>query len=67
MLSAGFPWLTVLIVLPLVGAAVVWSLPASARAWSRHIALGVSLLELVLAALVALSFDTAIAGTHQFT
>ena len=67
MLSAGFPWLTVLIVLPLVGAAVVWSLPASARAWSRHIAIGVSLVELVLAAVVALSFDTAIAGTYQFS
>ncbi|MBK5249101.1 MAG: NADH-quinone oxidoreductase subunit M, partial [Actinomycetales bacterium] len=46
MLSAGFPWLTTLIAVPLVGAAIVWALPASARARSRQIALGVSLVEL---------------------
>jgi len=67
MLSAGFPWLTTLIAVPLVGAAIVWALPASARARSRQIALGVSLVELAGAVGAALSFDTGAAGTHQLT
>ena len=65
MLSAEFPWLTTLIAVPLVGAAAVWALPASLRSWSRHLAVGVSLVELVLAVGAALSFDTSIAGEHQ--
>lgn len=65
MLSAGFPWLTALIVVPLVGAGVVWALPAAARVHARPIALGVSLVELAGAVGAALSFDTAAAGTHQ--
>lgn len=65
MLSAGFPWLTTLTVVPLVGAAVVWALPASARARSRQIALAVSLVELALALGAALSFDIGVSGTHQ--
>ncbi|QTE29121.1 NADH-quinone oxidoreductase subunit M [Pengzhenrongella sicca] len=67
MLSAGFPWLTTLIVVPLVGAAAVWSLPSSARRWVRHVALGFALLELLLAVGLAATFDTAAAATHQFS
>ncbi|HEY8720475.1 NADH-quinone oxidoreductase subunit M [Pengzhenrongella sp.] len=66
--SAGFPWLTALIVLPLVGAAVLWLLPApAARAYARQIAVGFSLVELAGAVVVALSFDTGAAATHQFS
>ena len=40
-----FPWLTALIVLPLVGAAVVWALPGAARRRAREVALGFALVE----------------------
>ncbi|GAA2720000.1 NADH-quinone oxidoreductase subunit M [Cellulomonas aerilata] len=59
------PLLTVLIVLPLVGAAVVWALPRAARARARTVAVTVSLLELVVAVAAAGAFDTGDAGTHQ--
>ena len=60
-----FPWLTTLIVVPLLGAAVVWALPGATRRFARHVAVGVSLLVLVLAVLATLSFDTGTAGQHQ--
>jgi len=60
-----FPWLTTLIVVPLLGAAVVWALPGAARRFARHIAVAVSLLVLLLAVIAAVSFDTGIAGKHQ--
>ena len=62
-----FPWLTTLIVVPLVGAAVLWALPRSAHRFARPVAVGVSLLVLVLGVLAALGFDTADAATHQLT
>ena len=62
-----FPWLTTLIVVPLVGAAIVWGLPAGARRHSRHVAVGASLVVLALAVVAALGFDTARAGEHQLT
>ncbi|MCL2455633.1 MAG: NADH-quinone oxidoreductase subunit M [Micrococcales bacterium] len=62
----NFPWLTTLMVLPLLGATVLW-LPTSLRARAREIALGVSVLVLVVAGLAALSFDTSAASTHQLT
>src|SRR5665811_2044629 len=65
--SSGFPWLTALIVLPVLGAAALWALPAASRRLVRPIAIGVSLAVLVLAAAMALQFDTAAAGTHQFS
>ena len=36
---SSFPWLTTLIVLPLVGAVVLWALPPTARAAARQVAL----------------------------
>ena len=60
-----FPWLTTLIVVPLVGAAVVWALPSAARRHARHVAVAVSLVVLALAAVATLSFDTSRAGEHQ--
>src|SRR5659263_23086 len=62
-----FPWLTTLVVLPLVGAAAVWLLPASARRWARQVAVGVSLVTLVLGLLALGVFDVADAGTVQLT
>ncbi len=62
-----FPWLTTLIVVPVVGAVVVASLRGTARRHARAVALGVSLLVALLAAVVALGFDTGDAATHQFT
>ena len=60
-----FPWLTTLIVVPLVGAAVVWALPSAARRHARHVAVAVSLVVLALAVVATLSFDTSRAGEHQ--
>ena len=65
MITSSFPWLTLLVVLPLVGAAAVWLLPTSLRRWSRHVALGVSLATLVLGIAAAVAFDMADAATVQ--
>ena len=64
-MSSSFPWLTVLIVLPALGAIALWTLPARARSRSRAIALGVSLVEVLLAVGALLAFDTSDARTHQ--
>ncbi|NTW39293.1 MAG: NADH-quinone oxidoreductase subunit M [Cellulomonadaceae bacterium] len=60
-----FPWLTTLIVVPLLGAAVVWALPATVRRHARPVAVGFSLLVLALGVVAALSFDTSTSGVHQ--
>ncbi|WP_084105144.1 NADH-quinone oxidoreductase subunit M [Demequina sp. NBRC 110056] len=62
-----FPFLTILVALPAVGAAVLWALPASARGRAREIALGVTVIEIVLFAVMALQFDKADAGAFQFS
>lgn len=62
-----FPFLTVLVALPAVGAAVVFALPEGVRARAREIALGITLLELVLGAVMLAQFDLGSAGTQQFT
>lgn len=66
-MPAQFPWLTTLIVVPLLGAALVWALPGAARRHARPVAIGVALLQLVLAVVAATQFDTAQAGVHQLT
>ena len=63
----SFPWLTTLIVLPLVGAVALWVLPASMRSRSRGVALGFALAELALFVVALTQFDTGAAGTHQLT
>ena len=63
-LPAGAPWLTILVALPTLAALVVGFVPA-ARRNGRVIALGVSLMELVLAIVAATSFDWSKAGTYQ--
>ncbi len=65
MIESSFPWLTTLVVLPLVGAAAVWALPGTSRRWARHAALGVALLELVLALVAVGQFDRGDAATVQ--
>jgi NADH-quinone oxidoreductase subunit M len=61
-----FPFLTVLVALPAVGAAVLWALPASARRRVREIALGFTAAELLIALAVMWQFDRTDAGAHQF-
>jgi NADH-quinone oxidoreductase subunit M len=79
---SSFPWLTTLVVLPIVGAVVLWALPRTVPAGTatyspdapapgprrtREIALAFALVELVLTALAVVAFDTADAGTYQLT
>ena len=60
------PWLTVLIAVPVVGAVLIALLPTRAgSALSKQIALGISLLTLVLTIVVALQYDAD--GGFQFT
>ena len=61
-----FPWLTLLIVVPLVGAVATAALPGGHRlALPKQVALGTSVLTLVLA--VAMSFGYHIHDGFQFT
>ncbi|WP_448630267.1 NADH-quinone oxidoreductase subunit M [Cellulomonas soli] len=64
-MSSSFPWLTALVVLPLLGAVTLWVLPVGARPRTRAVALGFALAELVLAVGALSAFDTSAAGTHQ--
>ena len=52
-----FPWLTVIGVIPLVGAAVVAGLPAGLADRAKHVALGFSLVTLVFGIAAALQFE----------
>ena len=63
-MSSSFPWLTALIVVPLLGAVALWVLPANR---TRAVALGVALLELVLGVAALTAFDVADAGSVQLT
>jgi NADH-quinone oxidoreductase subunit M len=60
----NFPWLTVIGLIPLLGAAVVAALPAGVTDRAKHVALGTSLVTLVLGVAAALQFDTK--STEQF-
>lgn len=81
-LTTDVPWLTLLIVWPLVGALVLWLLPRGTRAdgpadaevitagprrYTRQIALGVSLVEVALGVGALLAFDTGAARVHQLS
>ncbi|MDF2093185.1 NADH-quinone oxidoreductase subunit M [Knoellia sp. 3-2P3] len=63
----NFPWLTTIALLPLVGAAIVFALPAGVADRAKHIALGVSGLTLVLTVAAALQFDTNSGEQFQLT
>ena len=61
-----FPWLSLMIAVPIVGAIVVQALPRrAAPAAPKQVALGVSLLTLVLGVVVALNYEND--GGMQFT
>ena len=63
---SDFPWLTVLIGVPLVGALVAWSLlPAPGPALPKLVALGVSILTLAVAVAIAAQYETG--GGMQLT
>lgn len=66
-MSTSFPWLTALVVLPVLGAVALWALPAGWRGRTRTVALGFAIAELVLAVGALLAFDTADAAVHQLT
>jgi NADH-quinone oxidoreductase subunit M len=53
-----FPFLLAMIVVPALGAAVVAALPPAREALARQLALGVSLVVLLLAVLATVAFDT---------
>ena len=61
---SNFPWLTVIGLVPLIGAVVVAALPASVADQAKRVALGFSLVTLVLGVAAALQFDTG--STQQF-
>ncbi|HEX6877642.1 MAG TPA: NADH-quinone oxidoreductase subunit M [Nocardioidaceae bacterium] len=63
---SSFPWLTVLLAVPLVGAAVVAFLPKGRKGeLPKQVAFGVSLLTLVIAAVIAVGYD--VGGGFQYT
>ena len=62
---SDLPWLTILIVVPLVAAAVIWLVPGVQRA-ARTIGLAVSLVVLAGFVVMASGFDLGLAGDYQF-
>jgi NADH-quinone oxidoreductase subunit M len=64
---SNFPWLTVIGLIPLLGAAVVAALPAGVTDRAKHIALGTSLVTLVMGIAAALQFSTTSKDQFQLT
>ncbi len=62
-----FPWLTALMVVPLVGAVVTAALPTRATVAPQAGRLGFSLLTLVLAVVMASRCDPGHGGRYQYT
>jgi NADH-quinone oxidoreductase subunit M len=64
----NFPWLTVLWVLPVVGSVLVAALPKRASVQApKQIALGFSVLTLVIAGALAINYGSNDTGKRQFT
>ena len=63
---SNLPWLTILIVVPLVAAALIWLVPALHRV-ARPVGLAVSLVVLVGFVVMTTGFDLGAASTQQFT
>ncbi|MDR1824283.1 MAG: NADH-quinone oxidoreductase subunit M [Bifidobacteriaceae bacterium] len=61
----NFPWLTVLIAAPAVGALVVWLVPGPVRRYARQIAIAWSVLIFAVGVVMATQFETG--GGYQFT
>jgi NADH-quinone oxidoreductase subunit M len=66
-LMSGLPLLTLMMVVPLVGSAVIWLLPSASSRLAKPIALGVSLLTLALALVAWGAFDTGSSERYQLT
>src|SRR6195952_2938765 len=64
--SSGPPWLTILLLVPLVGAAVVAALPRTRPTVAKQVALGVTLVELVLTIIMCVAFDQNSGSEFQF-
>ena len=64
-MSPDFPWLTTLVAWPVLGALLLWFAPKTLRPRARVVALGIALVELVVAILAITAFDTADAGAVQ--
>jgi len=64
---SSFPWLTTIGLIPLVGALVVAFLPTSLAGRARQIALGFSLVALLVAVAAALQFSTTSAQQFQLS
>lgn len=60
------PWLTIIGLLPLIGAVLVWVLPHGTDQFARVIALATSLAVFALSLGMALGFDVGDAGAYQF-
>jgi NADH-quinone oxidoreductase subunit M len=63
----SMPWLTVIGLLPLIGAVALWVIPRSDVRLVRLVALGVSLVVLAITLALALQFDVGRAGEYQFS
>jgi len=63
--TSGPPWLTILLLVPTVGAAVVAALPRTRPALAKQVALAVTLVELVLAIVMSVQFNQG-QGGFQF-
>jgi len=63
---SSFPWLTVLGLVPLIGAFVVAFLPKGRDLLAKQIALGVSVLPVLLVIAMALRFDATSTAPFQF-
>jgi NADH-quinone oxidoreductase subunit M len=57
-MSSGFPWVTVIGGIPLVGAVLVMLLPKAREAEARVVAMGVSLVALVASIVMAVQYKT---------
>lgn len=65
MVATAFPWLTLLVALPALGALILWLVPGLRRSSGKGFALAVSILELGSAIAAALAFDWSTPGTYQ--
>jgi NADH-quinone oxidoreductase subunit M len=62
----NLPWLSIMGLIPLLGAALIWALPSGSDLRARTVALAASLAVLVVGLGMSLRFDVANAGLYQF-
>src|SRR3954470_17485882 len=64
--NSGPPWLTILLLVPLVGALLVAALPRTRPLLAKQVTLAVTLVELVLAIIMSVGFDQSPGAQFQF-